>query len=963
MVLVDLFGLIICVVIALWIAALIIQGFKYVCSLFKRINNFLSNKFTNKEIRDNATEWVDYSKIKCKESINDAQASFDLFQIERNEFINSPEFIMNLERAECFDKEIDDLKQGYFRHSSKQKLKTNYKGLFNEVSSFKYDKYQVTHFDNFRHIFNNIDTLVKKWNMDYVTGEISRSTELFDNIDGKMLDAQQQRAVIVDEDNNLILAGAGSGKTLTIAAKVKYLVESKNVDPKDILLITFTKKAAAEMQERISNKLKIDVQAYTFHKCGLDAYKIVLGSRPDVFTDLPIMVEKYFKGEILKNKQHVKSIIEFLGLYINIPPNYDDIDSFDQIITREKNLDLETIKSKVETEKQEWSQSKRTFQGERVKSIEEAIIANYLYLHGINYEYEKLYPFKTEDKFRKRYRPDFYLTDYDIYLEHFGIDENGQVPWLPRIEAQQYIESISWKRDLHKTNETVLLETYSYFNKQGRLQIELNKLLKKNGVKYKKVDYLEIYKNIIINKNDRTISEFIKLVSTFVNLFKSNGYNEDSFSNLESILDDQNNIFIKNRGKIFLSIVKPFFSEYQNMLRKKGYIDFNDMINFSTQNTIEGKIKFNYKYIIVDEYQDISVSRFKLIKAIKEQNNAVVIAVGDDWQSIYRFAGSDIDLFTNFRKYLGHTEILKIESTYRNSQELIDVASKFILKNPKQLNKRLSSSKNQINPISVLVYKQDICEAFIFALEELINHCGDELSILILGRNNYDIEFAKDNEEFIFQNKSDVINIIYKKYPNMIMEFLTVHKSKGLEADHVIVINMEDKLTGFPNKMTDDPILSLVLTDSDNSEYAEERRLFYVALTRTRNTIYLLTPDNNKSSFIRELVKDNINICYRKATKEEITYNNPKCPRCLTGTLIIREDMDGKRFLGCSNYPHCDRSYNNIEILDDQIECEGCHGFMVKRNGKYGEFYGCTNYPMCKNTIEIENLDTFSYLD
>jgi len=459
----DLFGIILSLILVIGVIGVI---FNILVWLYKHII-LLYNYFANKEQSNN--------------SPNTQKKIIDLFEVRRNELINSPEFRKNIEQASNFEKEIEILKQGYIRYSSKEAILNNYNLLFKEISSAQYQKYKITEFKSFYHTYSNLNSLVASWNQGYVKSEISRCSWL-DNIDGKTLDPQQRRAVVVNEDNNLVLAGAGSGKTLTISAKVKYLVEEKKVDPADILLITFTRKAAAEMQDRISNKLKIHVEASTFHKFGLDIYKKVLGSRPDVFDDLESVVDTYFKKDIFLHKKAVKNVIEFFGLYINVPTNYDKINCLGQVIEREKNLDLETIKSKVETEIQESTKNRKTINGEHVKSIEEVIIANHLYLNGINYEYEYLYPFETEDKFRKRYRPDFYLPDYDLYLEHFGIDKNGRVPWLSKIEEQKYLDDMAWKRALHKKNGTTLIETYSYFNKYGHLLIELDKILKKNGV-------------------------------------------------------------------------------------------------------------------------------------------------------------------------------------------------------------------------------------------------------------------------------------------------------------------------------------------------------------------------------------------------------------------------------------------------------------------------------------------------
>lgn len=241
------------------------------------------------------------------------------------------------------------------------------------------------------------------------------------------------------------------------------------------------------------------------------------------------------------------------------------------------------------------------------------------------------------------------------------------------------------------------------------------------------------------------------------------------------------------------------------------------MINLATEVVKNGKGEFGYKYIIIDEYQDISLSRFSLIKEIKKKSGAKLVCVGDDCQSIYRFAGSDIDLFTNFGQAVGYYELLKIEKTYRNSQELINIADKLVMKNPRQLKKDLKSDKHHSNPIRVIGYNRDICPAIIKAIDEIVYNFGEDAQITILGRNNFDIDFLEDSQEFELKQKAKRCQkvIKYLAHPELKISYLTAHRSKGLEADNVIIINLENKLGGFPNKISDDPILSLVLTDLD----------------------------------------------------------------------------------------------------------------------------------------------------
>ena len=271
------------------------------------------------------------------------------------------------------------------------------------------------------------------------------------------------------------------------------------------------------------------------------------------------------------------------------------------------------------------------------------------------------------------------------------------------------------------------------------------------------------------------------------------------------------------------------------------------MLHLANKLVLKNGIKKKYKYIIIDEYQDTSYVKFNLIKNILEKTNAHLLAVGDDFQSIYRFTGCNLDIFVNFKKYFKDSTIMKIENTYRNSLELINITSKFILKNKKQIKKNLQSSKHLDKPIKYIYYnnKKEIFKKLII---DIYNKTKKE--IMILGRNNKDIN-SVINDDFILSNN----DLIFLKNKDIKMKYYTVHKSKGLESDNVIIINMEDKLLGFPSQIEDDKILGFVLNKKDYYPYEEERRIFYVALTRTKNEVYLLIPVNKKSIFVDEIKK------------------------------------------------------------------------------------------------------------
>lgn len=273
------------------------------------------------------------------------------------------------------------------------------------------------------------------------------------------------------------------------------------------------------------------------------------------------------------------------------------------------------------------------------------------------------------------------------------------------------------------------------------------------------------------------------------------------------------------------------------------------MISKATKKIKQEGYNKKIKYIIIDEFQDTSKVRFNLIKEIINKTNSNLLVVGDDFQSIYRFTGCDLELFLKFKEQFKESEILKIENTYRNSQELINIAGSFIMKNKNQLTKDLKSSKTKQHPLQIIYYK-NINQTFI----KLITHIHNKTNkpILILGRNNFDINILlKSNKFILIENK-----LLYKENQNIKMTYLTVHRSKGLEEENVIIINMTNKKTGFPNKIQDNKILKYVSCKEDKYKFSEERRLFYVAITRTKNITYLLTPEKNESIFITEIKKD-----------------------------------------------------------------------------------------------------------
>ena len=298
--------------------------------------------------------------------------------------------------------------------------------------------------------------------------------------------------------------------------------------------------------------------------------------------------------------------------------------------------------------------------------------------------------------------------------------------------------------------------------------------------------------------------------------------------------------------KSFLILALNFYLQYQEYLVANKEIDFDDMIYYATDYIKVNGINKKFKYVIIDEYQDTSYVRFCLVKEILNACGGNLMVVGDDFQSIYRFTGCDVSLFLNFQEYFNDAKIMKIENTYRNSQELIKIAGDFVMKNPKQIKKNLHSTKCLDNPVKIIYY-DSITMEFKKLIEEI--YLQTNKPILVLGRNNKDINLILDSEITLVSGDK----LVYKNNKNIDLHYMTVHKSKGLEEENVIIINMENNFLGFPNQIKDDKILRLVSRQFEKYPYSEERRLFYVALTRTKNYVYLLVPNKNKSIFITEL--------------------------------------------------------------------------------------------------------------
>lgn len=859
------------------------------------------------------------------------------------------------------------LRETYEKYSARLSSKLIFQYVCNNAAALRIET------DVLRRFLRQMETLdvdVTAHNNAYVDRILQRDKEYFDNIlkqiDPKIqLDEEQRRAVITDDDYCLLVAGAGAGKTTTMAAKVKYLVDKKHIDPSEIIVISYTNKAIGELRERINKGLGISAKICTFHAFAYDIVKQFSAEPPEInFSSQQIIFDMLEKA-IFHNKQLMRNLVLFLGYYFDLAEDAFEFPDLNQYHLYRAAQDFETLKSGlgqyIKKVEQQRTKRTRTITGEYLRSMQEVQIANFLYLNGLDYEYERVYPFGSPSR-NKKYTPDFYISqgEHSAWLEHYALSESGYNSLFDLKQRSRYLQAISDKRRLHKTNRTTLLETWSFYSDRRPLLEHLKDVLEGEGFILKPRNPEEVYKKIVETGKDKYIYKLILFMREFIEQYKTTGYDEGGFSILRKKTDNP-------RTLLFLEIAEQVYYHYQSVLKQRNQIDFADMINdahFYLQEIERQNIPLPYRYIIIDEFQDIARQRFNLTKRLSQITQAKVVAVGDDWQSIYAFSGSDITLFTRFLELMGAGTELKITHTYRNSQELIDIAGGFVQKNSTQIRKQLVSPKRLENPIVIEVFDDSFKPMVQLAntveqiIGEILSEYGEKSSILLIGRYNYDMYKLYQTGQF---KELSAGRVKSEKYPSANITFMTAHSSKGLGYDNVILINMFEGKFGFPCQIEDDPIMKLVTYEDNSMPFAEERRLFYVAMTRTKNRVYIAAPKVRPSRFLVELIRD-----FKIPHSEELNMQvadlfSLRCPICGCPLKYEFNKNYGLNLWICTNEAElCDFMTNDKVHMHDILKCPKCaDGYLiVRKNPKNGDvFYGCTNYhnekKQCTNMIPL----------
>ena len=734
---------------------------------------------------------------------------------------------------------------------------------------------------------------IKRRNEEFILRELRDHASFFDRVEKSKLTEEQRRAVVVFEDRNLLVAAAGSGKSSTLIGKAGYAIRRGLFQPSEIVALAFSRKAAAELNERIRLRLSTALddrrlRANTFHALGA---LIVRSVAKQAGTKLRLVKEPSEKPRLDAVLKKLCEDTAFLGDWLHFvslckePIPADD--AFESFEDYEKH-----VESKRRARRNGKAAYFQALTGDTVRSAEELAIANWLYLNGVPFEYEKR--FDPNPPEWEKYEPDFYFPEIGVWYEHFGLNARGEAP---RFFKPGYAAQAAKKRqwlDQHAAGRW--FETRSHQYREGVLFDELRSALKRHGQVFRPRSADEVLARV---KSLRQ-TDVLDLILKILHLVKGNGFDREEVARRAKSLGD------RYRTQMFTRVFWPLYDGYNKHLADEKAIDYDDMILLAAQYVERGQYESPYKLVMIDEFQDMSPGRARLVKALLAQyRDSVLFGVGDDWQAIFGFTGSDLQLFMGFEKVFGATSENLLSKTFRCPQGISDVAAAFIQKNkrgqkPKSVESELDSRVDAVIDLYDVKRNDEVAsevEALLSRLAtDILSLHGDKppekkASVYLLSRYNVNKTDGFDAGAFarIQAKFADVLDV----------EFMTAHKSKGLEADYVVVLGMNSGFgRAFPSTIKSDPLLEMMLSMHDTFPFAEERRLFYVALTRAKKKCFVLFRQRDISPFVLELLSPEFSksITYRAGPLPK------RCGTCGKGFLLPRPSHFNKPFLGCTRY-------------------------------------------------------------
>jgi len=714
---------------------------------------------------------------------------------------------------------------------------------------------------------------IERYNEHFIQSRMTEYVDLF-RLSGTPLDQNQQRAVITDDKHNLVIAGAGSGKTETLITRIAYLTVRKpdTIRPERILALAFQNKAAQEMRDRLQDRFGVTVKVKTFHALGWEILQN--GSEKP-----PALI---FSGDNVETQynQHIKKIFNRLK---SMPDFQKDIMRYVIFFGENFLVQEETDFSKKKDFYEYISNLSYTaLNGVKVKSEAERAILNFLLTHTINgklirVKYESpasWFKYLDTQGREKHPRPDFFLEDYNIYIEHWAVDKGGNVPsWFSGVNSSNtYISTMKKKRS-HFLGQTIysLLETFHWeFQEQFFLEKLQERLLTTLKKKYPSNEFVieELYSDAIIEKvwkeNNESIDELSKHCADFITIAKTYHLSPDDIR--QRLAKEK----WTGRQRAFATLALKIYTQYETALREKNCVDFSDMINLAIDKLRKKDELYRnvFDHILIDEYQDISTQRSLLIKALMDKNEGCkLFCVGDDWQSIMGFTGSNLDFFVNFDQYFDHPARTDLTVNYRSCKSIVDLGAAIISRNGESQIKK-ETFANNTEEREIIVYSSTFGSYnWKKYYEQMMGHCIGMIDaylregykpedILILAR------IVKPNVirgRLLEYAKSRGIPISTEFHNPHKIHLMSVHRSKGLQARVVFILDVVKGRYGFPCELENPDILAPAIKGTPRPREEEERRIFYVAATRAKEDLIIYTQKNAQSVFLKEIEEHLVN--------------------------------------------------------------------------------------------------------
>lgn len=673
---------------------------------------------------------------------------------------------------------------------------------------------------------------------------VNHSETIYMDLSG--LNDQQQYAVISEDKRLLVLAGAGSGKTKTLLQKIIYLIEEKGISPSNILAITFTKNAINEILDRLiisaDDSGEYEKKLFDKRKSFTDKDKErYLQQKKYKWIDA--LTVKTFHGlcySILRN-HGVNEFDNKFKIILNEKRNQEDelvkraasetifqvvhklliaeCDNTEYLVKLKRYI-LDYVIDKIHLKQKDATFFPKdgkyftTLDGTKVRSKSEQFIADWFYRRSITFQYE---PDLNVIDFP--FHPDFYIPDANLYIEH--------------VSDKSY--STKNKEEQFKKGNLLLVKTFESMTKDSAL---FNRTLDKIVKNRLSENYQEVSLNFKeeFNTYHKDVNSFVKQILRIMDMIKVENMNVDTV--LARSQKDQH-----ERVRNFFELAIPIIKNYVQYCIDKSYLDYNDLILrsnslFQNHKDIANRYRSKFQYILIDEFQDVNNLQVELIKRFLTKNTQL-FCVGDDWQSIYGFRGSNVRYIVEFEKHFKNAKTVKLSLNYRSVENIVSASNEVIKQNKLKVDKNVQASKKSEHKIIIHSGNTE---------EENLQFCSDKVKELLKeGVGSDEILFLyRRNHMF------EPYSLKFKK-EKIRVEGKTIHASKGLESKVVFIIGLTDGKGGFPDIWLEDRIFQIIKKTNYDLLMEEERRLFYVALTRARDKLFLITQKGNESSFLKEI--------------------------------------------------------------------------------------------------------------